>query len=83
METYITHFLEGALFPKAPVLAGHKVNFTLRPGYSIKPLPLHTWAVKCLDLETTAALVSPAGNTYWETFWAQTALNSLELFQAI
>ena len=29
---YITHFLEAARFPKAPVLAGHKVNFTLRPA---------------------------------------------------
>ena len=31
-ETYITHFLEAARVPKALVLAGHKVNFTLRPA---------------------------------------------------
>ena len=33
-ETYITHFLEAARFPKAPVLAGRKVNFTLHPAKS-------------------------------------------------
>ena len=33
-DTYITHFLEAARFPKAPVLAGRKVNFTLRPAKS-------------------------------------------------
>ena len=31
-ETYIMHFLEAAWFPKAPVLAARKVNFTLRPA---------------------------------------------------
>ena len=30
----IMHFLEAARFPKAPVLAGCKVNFTLRPAKS-------------------------------------------------
>ena len=29
-ETYITHLLEAARFPKAPVIAGRKVNFNLR-----------------------------------------------------
>ena len=33
-ETYITHFLEATRFPEAPVLAGHKTNFTLRPAKS-------------------------------------------------
>jgi len=28
---YITHFLEGARFPKAPVLSGRKVNFYFTP----------------------------------------------------
>ena len=28
------HFLEAARFPNAPVLVGHKVNFTLRPAKS-------------------------------------------------
>jgi len=28
------HFLEAAWFPNTPVLAGHKVNFTLRPAKS-------------------------------------------------
>ena len=32
METYITHFLEEARFPKAPVLAWRKVNFYFMPG---------------------------------------------------
>ena len=27
------HFLEAARFLNAPVLAGHKANFTLRPGF--------------------------------------------------
>ena len=31
------HFLEAARFPKAPVLAGRKVNFTLRPAK--RPVP--------------------------------------------
>ena len=31
------HFLEAAQFPKAPVLAGCKVNFTLRPAK--RPVP--------------------------------------------
>ena len=37
-ETYITHFLEAARFPKVPVLAGRKVNFTLRPVKSADSL---------------------------------------------
>ena len=38
-ETYIMHFLEAAWFLNAPVLAGCKVNFTLRPGVGV-------WALK-------------------------------------
>ena len=32
------HFLEATQFLNAQVLAGHKVNFTLRPGFT-----LQTW----------------------------------------
>ena len=37
-ETYIMHFLEAAQFLNAPILAGRKENFTLRPGFYFTPL---------------------------------------------
>ena len=58
METYISHFLEAAWFPKAPVLARRKVNFTLRPAKSadiqVDRVPPPS---QCLGPETTTLII--------------------------
>ena len=59
METYITYFLEADRFPKAPVLAGRKVIFTLRPVQSsdflVDRVPPIT--SQCLGSETTTLII--------------------------
>ena len=56
---YITHFLEAARFPKAPVLVGRKVNFTLLPAksadFQVDRLPTHT--LQCLGPGSTTVII--------------------------
>ena len=83
METYLTHFLEGARFPKALVLAGCKVTFYFTPrsvswlsGWPCPPPPgwgggaaLHLTCTLLLPPHSVWALKQPLSLSYLILFY--------------